>query len=320
MVQVGNTPLIQIGSVWAKLECANPCGSIKDRIAKFILEKNERNGTLKPGMKIVEASSGNTGIALTYFAKSKGYDVTIVMPEDMTLERKKIIQDLGANLILCSKEGSFAEAAQIRDEIAQDPSYFNPDQFSNPLNAECHYQTTGQEIFEQLPEEISLGAFVAGVGTGGSLIGVGKSLKEKFSSLTIVAVEPCESAVMSGGSANNHGIGGIGDGFIPKLVQNDEGELHDLIDQVMCVSTEEAHAAAELLNQEQQLCVGVSSGANYVAACRLSKRFGQTLTLFPDGYAKYVSQGLHECKTGTCSHADQCGPLIRQLKEKNLMS
>ncbi|MEK6845976.1 MAG: pyridoxal-phosphate dependent enzyme, partial [Nanoarchaeota archaeon] len=146
MIPVGNTPLIKIENIYAKLECTNPCGSIKDRIAVYILEESERLGLLKKGQRIVEATSGNTGISLAYYARQKGYPITIVMPENMTEERKTLIRSLGAGLILCSEKGSFKEAAAIRDEMAKAYGYFNPDQFSNQLNVECHYRTTGQEI------------------------------------------------------------------------------------------------------------------------------------------------------------------------------
>lgn len=163
MIEVGNTPLLKVDGVFAKLECANPLGSIKDRIAKYIIEQSEKSGLLKPERTIVEASSGNTGIALSFFAREKGYPVIIVMPENMTDERKQILRKLGAQLILCSG-GNFEEAKSIRDEIAKKPEYFNPDQFSNLLNVECHYKTTAQEILEQIkPHSISVDALVSGV-------------------------------------------------------------------------------------------------------------------------------------------------------------
>ena len=160
-VAVGDTPLVEVDGVFAKLECVNPCGSIKDRIGKYILEESLRRGLLQPGQRIVEATSGNTGIAFAWFARQLGHPITIVMPEDMTDERKEMIRSLGAELVLCSKVGSFAEAAAIRDRLASENGWFNPDQFSNPLNAECHETTTGEEIVRQLPER-TIDAFVAG--------------------------------------------------------------------------------------------------------------------------------------------------------------
>jgi cysteine synthase len=307
MISVGNTPLVKVNGIYAKLECTNPCGSIKDRIAQYIIDKSEERGILKPGMKIIEATSGNTGIALSYCAREKGYEIAIVMPENMTEERKRIIQDLGAELILCSEEGSFAEAAEIRNRLAQENGYFNPDQFSNPYNVECHYQTTGQEILRQIDSQ-RIDAFVAGVGTGGTLIGVGQALKEIYPQVQIVAVEPMESAVMSGGSAGHHCIPGIGDGFIPAIASDGNGGVNPLIDEVVCVSSQEAKDTAKKLEEEHGFCVGVSSGANFAAARKLEDRFGTIVTIFPDGYSKYQSQGLKHCEEKRCPH--EVEPLI----------
>jgi len=299
----GNTPLVEVGGIFAKLECTNPCGSIKDRIALYIIEQSERHGLLRAGMRIVEATSGNTGIAFAYYARLRGYAITIVMPEDMTQERKDIIRDLGAELILCSKEGSFAEAAAIRDRLAAERGYFNPDQFSNPLNVECHQTTTGVEIIRQLAElpRDKVDAFVAGVGTGGTLVGVGRALRAAFPAVRVVAVEPRESPVMSGGEPGAHGIGGIGDGFIPAIAAGERGGLDPVIDEVMCVSTGEAVDVARELAEHHYCCVGVSSGANYVAAQRLRARYETVVTVFPDGYAKYRSVGLKHCRPSRCA-------------------
>jgi len=303
MNRVGNTPLVEIRGIFAKLECTNPCGSIKDRIAEYILEKSEASGALKKGMRIIEATSGNTGISFSFFARRRGYEITIVMPENMTEERKQILRNMGAELILCSKEGSFAEAAAIRDRLAREKGYFNPDQFSNPLNVDCHYETTGREIIEQAKGYglEAVDAFVAGVGTGGTLVGVGRKLREFFPEVRLVAVEPAESAVMSGGRPGHHGIGGIGDGFIPAIISDGKGGISPLVDEVSIVTTEEAKTAALQLAEEHDCCVGVSSGANYVAARRLTGRFRTVVTVFPDGYGKYQSQGLKHCAPGRCA-------------------
>jgi cysteine synthase len=300
---VGSTPLVRVDGVFAKLECTNPCGSIKDRIGKYILEESKRRGLLAPGQRIVEATSGNTGIAFAHFAKKLGHPVTIVMPENMTAERKQALESLGADLILCSSEGSFAEAARIRDELAEKHGWFNPDQFSNPLNVECHERTTGSEIVEQLRVRHieHADAFVAGVGTGGTLIGAGRRLRAEWPAIKLVAVEPSESAVMSGGPPGAHGISGIGDGFIPAIASDGRGGKHATIDAVECVSTEEARAAAKHLGQAHGFCVGVSSGANFVAAKRLAERHAVVVTVFPDGYAKYLSVGLNHCEPGHCA-------------------
>ena len=317
MITIGNTPLIKVDKIFAKLECTNPCGSIKDRIAKYIIDKSEKKGILRKGMTIVEATSGNTGIALSYYGREKGYKVTIVMPENMTEERKQIIKDFSAELILCSKKGSFAEAAAIRDKIAQSPGYFNPDQFSNPLNVECHYKTTGQEILKQMKKHSKkIDAFVAGVGTGGTLMGVGKALKEVFPDMKLVAVEPTESAVMSGGKHGEHKIAGIGDGFIPAIVKDeDDNNLNNLnsnknnerisklIDEVICISSKDAINAAKYLSTQYGYCVGVSSGANFLAAKKLfnwdlslqnnPKIFFAGQITGVEGYTESSSMGLY---------------------------
>ena len=221
------------------------------------------------------------------------------MPEDMTEERKAMIAGLGADLVLCSRQGSFAEAAAIRDRLAAEHGWFNPDQFSNPANAECHERTTGEEIVAQTAGR-RIDAFVAGVGTGGTLVGVGRRLRRDNPALRLVAVEPAESAVMSGRAPGSHGISGIGDGFVPALAGDGRGGLHPLIDEVQVVSTAEATAAAQLLAGEHGFCVGISSGANFVVARRLAARFGTVVTVFPDGFTKYRSRGLARCATGRC--------------------
>jgi cysteine synthase A len=191
------TPLVEVEGVVAKVEWVNPTRSIKDRIAQYILNAAERDGLLRPSMRIAEASSGNTGMAPAYHGRWLGYGVTIVMPEHMSQERINVIRALGAELILCSKEGGFAEAAQIRDQMAvEDPNLFNPDQFSNHLNVECHHLTTGRELIAQVPKKID--AFVAGVGTGGTLMGVGQALRKRWPDVFLAAAEPAGSAVKAG--------------------------------------------------------------------------------------------------------------------------
>ncbi|MCK5631608.1 cysteine synthase family protein [Candidatus Bathyarchaeota archaeon] len=312
LIEVGNTPLLEVDGVYAKLECTNPLGSIKDRMAKYIIEQSEKLGLLRHGMTIVEASSGNTGIALSYYARQKGYPIIIVMPRNMSDERKRILERLGAKLILCS-EGNFVEAANIRDRISQKPWYFNPDQFSNPLNAECHYNTTAQEILDQIPQRFSsIDAFVSGVGTGGTLIGCGKRLREVFPKIRIIAVEPSESPVMSGGTPGLHKIQGIGDGFVPALVSNGVGGLSELIDEVACVSSNQAIDAARYLAREKGVCVGVSSGANYLAARKAADEYGVTVTVFPDGFSKYGSFGLTRDGPGPCQYRRKCNCMTKK--------
>lgn len=312
---VGETPLVEIEGIFVKLECINPSGSVKDRMAAYILREAAARGDLKPGQPIVEATSGNTGIAFSYYGRQAGHPVTIVMPEHMTEERKALIRHLGANLLLCSKEGSFAEAAEIRDRIAAETGAFNPNQFGNPLNAECHHLTTGAEIKRQLPNMSGPVAFVAGVGTGGTLIGVGSALSNDRHDVSVIAVEPAEAAVMTGGPNGPHGIFGIGDGFIPDLAGDGNGEMHPMIAGVEVVSTQEAMSVAQELSDRYTLCVGISSGANFAAARRLKGRFATVLTVFADGHQKYHSAGITEPAVAKCPFRDICekSELTRQL-------
>ncbi len=307
------TPIAKIEGIYAKMECVNATGSIKDRIARYILERSEQVGLLRPGMRIVEATSGNTGIALAYHGRQMGYRVTIVMPEHMSEERKKVIRLLGAELILTSEEGSFAEAARVRDEIeATDPLVFNPNQFSNPLNVECHRNLTGRELIEQVGVKID--AFVAGVGTGGTLIGIAQALKAKWPDVHIVALEPSEAAVMAGGSNHSHSIFGIGDGFIPEIASDGQGGVHDIVDEVIAVSSHEALEEAKRIFTTHRLCVGTSSGANFVAAKRLQHQFPVVATIFADGALKYQSSGLQLGTSQDCPYRAQCQcSVIEQL-------
>jgi cysteine synthase len=299
------SPLVEVEGVLAKIEMVHPCGSIKDRIALYILTKSEKLGLLRPGMRIVEATSGNTGIAMAYYGRKLGYSVTIVMPEHMTEERKQIIRSFGADLVLVSKEGSFSEAALVRNQMAaEDMNVFNPDQFSNPLNVECHRETTGRELIEQAGRQID--AFVAGVGTGGTLIGIGEALRAVNPKTHVAAVEPLEAAVMTGGENSTHSIFGIGDGFIPAIAGDGCGGVHESVDEVIVVASEEALEAAKYLGAVHGLCVGISSGANYVAAKRLQQRFAAVATVFADGSRKYLSHGLTLCDQDTCVFRSWC--------------
>ena len=303
---VGNTPLVKVDGIYAKLECVNPTGSIKDRMVKFILDESERRGLLTKDTVIVEATSGNTGIALSYFGRLKGCHVRIVMPENMTEERKDLIRGFGAELVLCPAEGGFLEALRIRDKMVREEHCFTTDQFSNELNAKCHYQTTGQEIIKQLgAESVSPNAFVAGVGTGGTLMGIARALHEISPNLFVAAVEPAESPVMSGGEPGLHTIGGIGDGFVPGLVKDETGALNSIIEEVVLVSGKDATEGSRRLARDFGFCVGVSSGANFVAAKRLSRRFENVVTIFPDGFTRYESLGLGP--SGRCDfHGSAC--------------
>jgi cysteine synthase A len=306
---VRTTPLVRIENVFIKLECMHPCGSVKDRIAAYILKRAKELGHLRPGQPIVEATSGNTGIAFAYYGAQMGHPVTIVMPEHMTEERKAVLRKLGATLILCSSEGSFAEAAEIRDRIAQETGAYNPDQFGNPLNVECHRLTTAEEIrsaVERVCKAPSGVAWVAGVGTGGTLIGVAERLKAVWTDVAVIAVEPTEAAVMTGGPNGPHGIFGIGDGFIPEIASDGRDGLHPLIDAVEVIGTEEAMAASRELSDRYSLCVGVSSGANFAVARRLAQRYPTVITVFADGHHKYHSAGITGPEHPTCPFHDWC--------------
>jgi len=321
-LEVGNTPLVKVDGIYAKLECVNPTGSIKDRMVKFILDESERRGLLRKGMVIVEATSGNTGISLSYFGKQKGYDVRIIMPVNVTTERKDLVRGFGAELILCTAEGGYLEAVGIRDRMVKEDGCFTTDQFSNSLNTQCHYQTTGQEIVRQLAaESATTGAFVAGVGTGGTLMGVARALREVNPNLYVAAVEPSESAVMSGGKPGPHKIGGIGDGFVPDLVRA-EGNLSPVIEEVIRVGSNEAVDGSRTLAKNFGFCVGISSGANFVAAKRLKKRFDCVVTVFPDGFTRYESLGLKPSKTcgfhgAACRRHDEIVASLRGSQPQN---
>ncbi|MFH0799745.1 MAG: cysteine synthase family protein [Pseudomonadota bacterium] len=315
MPEVGNTPLIEVDGIYAKLECVNPCGSIKDRIDKYIIEKSEENGDLKPDMTLVEATSGNTGVALSFYGREKGYDVTIIMPENMTRERKELITRLGAKLILCSAKGGSAEACAIRDEFLKKPGYFSTNQFANVLNAECHYKTTGQEIIGQIKGySETIDVFVAAVGTGGTLIGVARALKEAYPAVKIIAVEPAESAVLSGGKPGPHSIQGIGVGFIPDLVKGEDGKLNKIIDEIKTVTSEQAKESAFQIEKISGCCVGVSSGANFFIAKEMAKGHKAVVTVFPDGYEKYKSEGLKHCKKGRCKYEHLRDDVLKDIK------
>ena len=285
---IGNTPLIRIDGLYVKLECANPGGSVKDRIARFMLQEAARRGDLRPGDTVVETTSGNTGIALALVGRQLGYHVLIFMPEHMTVERRLIIENLGAEVRLTPRQGGFEGAVEARDAYRGRPGYYVPDQFSNPDNTLCHRTTTGKEILAQLNDQgcERVDFFVAGVGTGGTLMGVGRALKDVYPGMRLVAVEPEESQVMKGGPPGDHGINGIGDGFIPALIDMSS------VDDVLCVSTEAAHAEAVRIRTQHGHCVGRSSGANMAAAMRLRGDGATVVTLFPDCANRYVSVGL----------------------------
>jgi len=294
---IGQTPIIKLNKlvnndmaeVYVKLEKYNPGGSVKDRAALGMIEKAEKMGLLKSGDVIVEPTSGNTGIALAMIGRSKGYKVIIVMPDTMSVERRNIIKAYGAELVLTEGTKGMKGAIEMALDLAKNnDNYFVPQQFENIANSEKHYESTAEEILNDIPD---LNTFVAGVGTGGTISGVGKKLKEKISNIEIIAVEPFNSPVLSGGSPSPHKIQGIGAGFIPKIY---DGEI---IDSIMTVKDEDAFNTAKLMASEEGFLVGISSGANIYAALEVAKKLGpnyKVLTIAPDGGEKYFSMGLYD--------------------------
>lgn len=282
------TPLVEIEGIHVKLECANPSGSVKDRIAEFMIVEAERRGELRPGDTIVETTSGNTGIALARVARERGYPIIIFMPEHMSRERVLILERLGATVWLTPKSEGFEGAVARRDCFRGRRGYYVPDQFGNPDNTHCHRKTTGAELVAQLADHgcTRLDAFVAGVGTGGTLMGVGEALREAHPGVQLIAVEPSESAVMSGGAPGEHGIMGIGDGFVPALLDR------AMLQGVATVATADAHAEAVRIGATYGYCVGLSAGANQVAARRWRERGMEVATLWPDCSDRYGSLGL----------------------------
>jgi cysteine synthase len=285
---IGDTPLIRLGSepVFAKAEFLNPGGSIKDRVALAMLEGAERDGRLKPDSIIVEPTSGNTGIGVALIGRLKGYRVKIVMPEGMSEERKKIIRALGAELILTPDQESIAGAVRrVAEMAAADPRIYVPQQFENPDNPRCHYENTAHEIWRQIRGEVD--CFVAGVGSGGTLQGVGKFLREHRPDVHLVAVEPKDVAALLGHEPGLHQIQGIGDGFIPAVLDV------SLIDEVIEVTDDDAIETTRQLSRDLGLLVGVSSGANVWAARQLSKRKnGNIVTVLADRAERYFSTAL----------------------------
>ncbi len=280
---IGKTPLIRIGeNVYAKLEAANPSGSIKDRMVWFMLEMAEKNNEIKRGYEIIEATSGNTGISFAMVSTLRGYKFTAIMSETMSAERRQIMQAYGASFILTP---TMEDAVKKLEEFTTKEKVWLPRQFDNQTNVDCHRETTGKEIIQQLDE---VGAFVAGVGTGGTLMGVGEALRKKFPNVKVVAVEPAESSVLSGGKPGVHKIQGIGPGFIPKIVDMSK------IDEVVTVKSEDAIEMTRKLVRKEGLFVGISSGANVLASLRISTNMPNKniVTVLPDSADRYLSMGF----------------------------
>jgi cysteine synthase A len=294
---IGHTPLVRLQraseatgcNIFAKAEFMNPGGSIKDRIARHIVLEAEKRGDLVPGSTIMEVTSGNTGIALAMVGAMRGYRVVIIMPQTVSLERRRMIEFFGAELELLNKINHIQHAIRQTEEIAAGrDDIFLPRQFANPDNIDAHRMTTGPEILRQLKGEVD--AFVMGVGTGGTIMGVGRTLRKAGSQARIVAVEPDESAVMSGDPRSCHGIQGLADGFIPALVDLNE------IDEIVRIKTADAVAAAQEIGRDEGLLVGISSGANVLAAKRIARELGPghtVVTVLCDRGERYLSANGH---------------------------
>ncbi|MBN2049928.1 MAG: cysteine synthase A [Spirochaetales bacterium] len=294
---IGHTPLVELrhprsdtgGTILGKLECFNPSGSVKDRTALGMIEDAEERGALSPGTLIVEPTSGNTGIGLAMIAAVKGYSLVLTMPDSVSVERRAILKGFGADLVLTPGEKGMKGAIEEARRIAGDrPPSFLPMQFANPANPLMHYRTTGKEIWEDTEGRVDI--FVAGVGTGGTLTGVGRFLKERRNTVRLVAVEPAASPVLSGGTAGKHAIQGIGAGFVPDILDR------TLIDEILPVTDEEALKASRTLMREQGIMAGISSGAAFHAACVLAGRKENTgktvVVLLPDTGERYLSTSL----------------------------
>ena len=296
---IGRTPLLELtniekaehleATVLAKLEYLNPAGSVKDRIAKGIIDDAERSGALKPGATLIEPTSGNTGIGLASVAAARGYRLIIVMPDTMSVERRQLIKAYGAELVLSEGAKGMAGAVEKAQELAaQIPGSFIPGQFTNPANPKTHFETTGPEIYEDTDGKVDI--FVAGVGTGGTVTGVGAYLKSKNPHVQVVAVEPAGSPLLSQGKAGPHKIQGIGANFVPQVL-----DTH-VYDEVMAVADEDAFKIGRLIGQKEGVLVGISSGAALWAAMTLAKRpenKGKTIVaLLPDTGDRYLSTPL----------------------------
>ena len=295
---IGNTPIVKlnnifndenIADIYVKLEGFNLGSSVKDRAALGMIEAAEKSVRLKPGGTIVEPTSGNTGISLALISSLKGYKIIIIMPDSMSVERRSIIAAYGAKIILTDGAKGMKGAIEKAEELLKNnPDYFMPQQFENSANPEMHYKTTGEEIIKDLPD---LDAFVAGVGTGGTITGIGKKLKEFNPDIKIIAVEPTDSAVLSGEKPGKHKLQGIGAGFIPKILDL------SVIDEVIRISNDKAFEFCRIISRQNALFLGISSGAAIAAAYETAKKLGKgkkVLAVSPDGGEKYLSTDVYK--------------------------
>ncbi|MDA8352115.1 MAG: cysteine synthase A [Firmicutes bacterium] len=294
---IGRTPVVKLNrivgkadaDVYLKLEYFNPASSVKDRIALSMIEDAEEKGLLKEGDTILEPTSGNTGIGLAMVAAAKGYRAMLVMPDTMSVERRNLLRAYGAELVLTPGADGMKGAIAKAEELARKhPDYFMPQQFSNPANVRIHQETTGRELVEQMEGKID--AFVAGIGTGGTITGVGRVLKEKFPGIHIVAVEPSASAVLSGGQPGPHKIQGLGAGFTPEILDT------EIYDEVITVDNEEAFQWARRMAREEGVLGGISSGAAVFAALKIARRLGagkRVVAVIPSNGERYLTTDLY---------------------------
>ena len=291
---VCSTPIVKLNKlvddesaeVYAKLEGFNPMSSVKDRIAFNMIDTAEKEGKIKPGDTLVEPTSGNTGIGLAFVSAVKGYKLVLTMPDSMSVERRNIMKALGAELVLTPGAGGMKGAIDKAKELAEENGWFEPQQFNNAANPDIHRKTTGPEILEQIPD---LDAFVAGIGTGGTITGAGETIKAKKGDVKVIAVEPEASAVLSGGNPGPHKIQGIGAGFVPTVLNT------DVYDEVVKVSNEEAFETSRKLAKEEGIFVGISSGAATYAALQIAKKLGKgkkIVVVLPDFGERYLSTPL----------------------------
>ena len=293
--RIGNTPLVRINTpkgsatLWGKLESANPGGSVKDRIAKAMIEQAEKDGLIKPGDVIVEPTSGNTGIGISLVGTIKGYQVVLTMPDTMSMERRRLLGAFGAELILTPGAKGMRGAIEKAEEIAAERQAFMPQQFCNPANPKVHLETTGPEILRALDNQVD--ALVAGVGTGGTITGVGQAIKDKNPQALIVAVEPVDSAVLSGGEPGPHKIQGIGAGFVPDVLNT------KIYARIITVRNEDAMQTARELARKEGIFVGISAGANVFAARQVAAQLkpGQNVvTILCDTGERYLSTNIFD--------------------------
>ncbi|WP_340640091.1 cysteine synthase A [Bacillus atrophaeus] len=295
---IGNTPIVKLNrlveensaDVYLKLEYMNPGSSVKDRIGFAMIEAAEKESKLKAGDTIIEPTSGNTGIGLAMVAAAKGLKAILVMPDTMSMERRNLLRAYGAELVLTPGAEGMKGAIKKAEELAEEHGYFVPQQFNNPANAEIHRQTTGKEIVEQFGED-QLDAFVAGIGTGGTITGAGEVLKEAYPSIRIYAVEPSDSPVLSGGKPGPHKIQGIGAGFVPEILNT------EVYDEIFPVKNEEAFEYARKAAREEGILGGISSGAAIYAALQVAKKLGKgkkVLAVIPSNGERYLSTPLYQ--------------------------